>query len=99
MTYPLKILALLYNDPKGKQLWEIRLGFYPLEPNYQVLRNALVSLHKKGLIEVDRKLGHKHFIYRITDKGKKYFEEHYIPLRLIEETKIKQSVGDVTCLK
>jgi len=96
MTYPLKILALLYNDPKGKQLWEIRLGFHPFEPNYQVLRNTLVFLHKKGLIEVDRRLGHKHFIYRITDKGKKYFEEHYIPLRLIEETKIKQSVGEVT---
>jgi DNA-binding PadR family transcriptional regulator len=99
MTYPLKILALLYNDPKGKQLWEIRLGFHPFEPNYQVLRNTLVFLHKRGLIEVDRKLGHKHFIYRITDKGKKYFEEHYIPLRLIEETKIKRSMGEITCLK
>jgi DNA-binding PadR family transcriptional regulator len=99
MTYPLKILALLYNDPKGKQLWEIRLGFHPFEANYQVLRNNLVFLQRRGLIVADKKLGHKHFIYRITDQGKKYFEEHYIPLRLIEETKIKQSVGEVTCLK
>jgi DNA-binding PadR family transcriptional regulator len=96
MTYPLKILALLYNDPKGKQLWEIRIGFRPLEPNYQVLRNTLVFLHKKGLIEVDRKLGHKHYIYKITDLGKQYFEKNYIPIRLIEETKIRR---DVTCLK
>jgi DNA-binding PadR family transcriptional regulator len=96
MTYPLKILALLYNDPKGKQLWEIRLGFHPLEPNYQVLRNTLVHLQRKGLIEADKRLGHRHYIYKITDQGKKYFEEHYIPLRLIEETRIKQSMGEVT---
>jgi DNA-binding PadR family transcriptional regulator len=89
MTYPLKILALLYNDSKGKQLWEIRLGFRPLEPNYQVLRNTLVFLHKKGLIEVDRRLGHKHYIYKITDLGKQYFEKNYIPLKLIEEIKIR----------
>jgi DNA-binding PadR family transcriptional regulator len=89
MTYPLKILALLYNDPKGKQLWEIRIGFHPFEPNYQVLRNTLVFLHKKGLIEVDRRLGHKHYIYKITDLGKQYFEKNYIPLKLIEEIKIR----------
>ena len=96
MTYPLKILGLLYNNPKGLQVWEIRLSFYPLEPNYQVLRNTLQSLKKRGLIEQDRRFGKRHYIYRITDLGKKYFEEHYIPLRLIEETKIKQSVGEVT---
>ena len=89
MTYPLKILALLYNDPKGKQLWQIRLGFHPLEPNYQVLRNNLVFLQRRGLIVADKRLGHKHFVYKITDQGRRYFEEHYIPLRLIEETKIR----------
>jgi DNA-binding PadR family transcriptional regulator len=89
MTYTLKILGLLYKNPKGLQVWEIRLGFYPLEPNFQVIRNTLQSLKKRGLIEQDRRLGSRHFVYRITDLGKKYFEEHYIPLRLIEETKIR----------
>jgi DNA-binding PadR family transcriptional regulator len=99
MTYPLKILGILYNDSKGKQLWEIRLSFHPFEPNYQVLRNTLVFLQRRGLIVADKRLGHKHYIYKITELGRKYFEKHYIPLKLIEETKIKQSVGDVTCLK
>jgi DNA-binding PadR family transcriptional regulator len=49
------------------------------------------------LIEQDRRLGSRHFIYKITDKGRKYFEEHYIPLKLVE-TKIKplQKESDVT---
>jgi DNA-binding PadR family transcriptional regulator len=92
MTYPLRVLGLLYSDPKGKQLWEIKLGFHPLEPNFQVLRNTLQSLKRRGLIEQDRKLGTRHFVYKITPKGKEFFERNYLPLRLIEETKIKPSI-------
>ena len=92
MTYSLRILGLLYSDQKGKQLWEIKIGFHPLEPNFQVLRNTLQALKKRGLIEQDKKLGSRHFIYKITDKGKQYFERNYLPLRLIEETKIKPSI-------
>ena len=72
--------------------WEIKIGFYPLEPNYQVLRNALVYLQKKGFVTVDKRLGHRHYNYKITSEGRKYFEEHYIPLKLIEQNRIKPSI-------
>jgi len=98
MNYPLKILGLLYNDPKGKQLWELIVAFLPFQINRQVLKNTLLSLRKEGLIEVDRRLGRKHYIYRISSQGKVFFERNYLPLRLIEETKIKplQKESDVT---
>jgi DNA-binding PadR family transcriptional regulator len=98
MSYSLKVLGLLYSDPKGKQLWELVLGFYPLQPNRQVLKNTLLTLQRQGLIEVDPRFGRRHYIYRITDKGKIYFQKRYLPIRLIEETKIKpfHQEGDVT---
>jgi DNA-binding PadR family transcriptional regulator len=98
MSYSLKVLGLLYSDPKGKQLLELVLGFYPLQPNRQVLKNTLLILQRQGLIEVDPRLGRRHYIYRITDKGKTYFQKRYLPIRLIEETKIKpfHQEGDVT---
>jgi DNA-binding PadR family transcriptional regulator len=98
MNYPLKILGLLYNDPKGKQLWELIAGFLPFQVNRQVLKNTLLSLRKEELIRIDPKSVRRHFIYTITPKGKVFFERNYLPLRLIEETKIKplQKESDVT---
>jgi DNA-binding PadR family transcriptional regulator len=95
MNYPLKILGLLYSDPKGKQLWELIAGFLPFQVNRQVLKNTLLALRRDGLIDVDKRLKWGHYVYKITSKGKQYFEEQYIPLRLIEETKIRHRVGEV----
>jgi DNA-binding PadR family transcriptional regulator len=95
MNYPLKILGLLYNDPKGKQLMGLVVGCFPFQINRQVLKNTLLKLRRDGLIDVDKRLGWGHYVYKITNEGKEYFEQEYLPLKLIEETRIRHCVGEV----